>query len=57
MTEISRHAVVGSGRDTALRTAVEHYAFHTDPAAAEDAGLLEATVNQALLAAARGLSP
>ncbi|MFG1689099.1 TetR/AcrR family transcriptional regulator [Nonomuraea sp. NPDC049269] len=42
--------------NTALRTAVEHYAFHTDPAAAEEAGLLEATVNQALLAAARGLS-
>jgi len=40
--------------NTALRTAVEHYAFHTDPAAAEEPGVLEATVSQALLAATCG---
>ncbi|MGP3961086.1 TetR/AcrR family transcriptional regulator [Nonomuraea sp. 3N208] len=43
--------------NVALRTAVEHYASHTDPAAAEEPGLLEATVGQALRTAARGFSP
>ncbi|MGI5290728.1 TetR/AcrR family transcriptional regulator [Nonomuraea polychroma] len=42
--------------NVALRTGVEHYAAHTDPAVAEQPGLLEATVGQALRAAARGFS-
>lgn len=43
--------------NTALRTAVEHYACHTAPAAVEEAGLLDAVVSQALLTAARGFAP
>lgn len=42
--------------NTALRTAVEHYAFHADPDPPQEGDLLEATVNQALLAAASGFS-
>ncbi|WP_211369905.1 TetR/AcrR family transcriptional regulator [Nonomuraea turkmeniaca] len=42
--------------NVALRTAVEHYAFRTDPAAEEEPGVLEATVAQALQTAARGFS-
>ncbi len=42
--------------NAALRTAVEHYARTTDPAAVEEAGLLEELVSQALLTTARGFS-
>jgi AcrR family transcriptional regulator len=42
--------------NVALRTGVEHCAAHTDPSAAEQPGLLEAAVGQALRAAARGFS-
>jgi AcrR family transcriptional regulator len=41
--------------NAALRTAVEHHAHDTDPAAAEEPGLLEATVGEALTVAARGM--
>ncbi|MCO1581643.1 TetR/AcrR family transcriptional regulator [Crossiella sp. SN42] len=42
--------------NAALRAAVEHHAFNTDPADGEQAGRLEAAVSQALQVAARGFS-
>jgi AcrR family transcriptional regulator len=43
--------------NAALRAAVEHYAGHTDPAAAEEKDLLAKMVSQALLTAAHGFAP
>ena len=42
--------------NSALRVAVEHYAFHGDPAAPDDGGLMKA-VGAALATVGRGLSP
>ncbi|WP_199434706.1 TetR/AcrR family transcriptional regulator [Qaidamihabitans albus] len=41
--------------NSALRVAVEHYAFHTDPAHADEAGVIDA-VRAALLTVDRGLA-
>ncbi|WP_207312396.1 hypothetical protein [Lentzea alba] len=42
--------------NAALRAAVEHHAFHADPAGDETTDGVEAAVSEALLIAARGFS-